>query len=141
MTCHARAPLTRCYALILATILLSCVRVSGALAADLTLFEGTWSGHWTRTTDPEKGASGDLVTTFTVHQNRLEGTHYGIKIEKVEVEGRVVLFEHPYGGCRASHTFTVDLNNNRQAQSTYTVDKCEPETQNHAGEITYTKTP
>lgn len=140
MKCQARAPLTRCHALILATTLLACVSWSDTLAADLTLFEGTWSGNWRRTSGPETGASGDLVTTFTVHNNRLEGTHYGIKMEKVVVENRVVLFEHPYGGCRASHTFTVDLNDNRRAQSNYSVEKCGEETQNHTGEITYTKT-
>jgi hypothetical protein len=141
MTCYARAPLTRGHALILATILLSCVRVSGALAADLTLFEGTWSGTWERTSGPEKGASGDLVTTFTIRNDRLEGTHYGIKIEKVEVEGRVVLFEHPYGGCRASHTFTVDASNPRKATSGYEVDKCADSKQKHTGKIDYAKTP
>jgi hypothetical protein len=115
-------------------------QLSGALAADLTLFEGTWSGNWRRTSGPEQGSSGALDTTFTVHHDRLEGTHYGIKMEKVVVEGRVVQFEHPYGGCRASHTFTVDLNDHRRAQSEYHVTRCGDPAQDHTGEITYTKT-
>jgi hypothetical protein len=133
--------LTRGHALILATILLSCVRVSGALAADLTLFEGPWNGHWTRTSGPEQGSSGALVTTFTVRHNRLEGTHYGITIEEVVVQDRQVRFEHPYGGCRAHHTFTVDSDDNNKAKSVYRVESCADGTQNHTGEITYIKTP
>ena len=124
MTCDARAPLTRGHALLLATALLACVSWSGALAADLTLFEGTWRGHWQRTSGPGTGTSGELDTTFTVRNNRLEGTHYGITIEKVVAEGRVVPFEHPYQGCRASHTFTVDLHDTSRAQSDYRVARC-----------------
>jgi hypothetical protein len=141
-TCHARTPLARWRALILATTLLWCVSGSGALAADLTLFEGTWNGIWERTSDsdPQKGTKGDLVTTFTVRNNRLEGTHYNIKIEEVEVEGREVLFKHPYGSCRASHWFTVDAKDPRMAESKYEVENCADPTQNHAGKITYTKT-
>jgi hypothetical protein len=140
MKCDARAPLTRCYAVILATALLACVSWSGALAADLALFEGTWRGHWKRTSGPGTGNSGELDTMFAVRNNRLEGTHYGITIEKVVVEGRVVQFEHSYQGCRASHTFTVDLNDHRRAQSEYHVTRCGDPAQDHTGEITYTKT-
>jgi hypothetical protein len=139
-TCHARTPLARWRALILATTLLWCVSWSGALAADLTLFEGTWSGKWERTSDPDIGTSGTLVTTFTVRNNRLEGMHYGITIEEVVVQDRVVLFQHAYGNCRASHKFTVDDRNPKQAKSTYQVENCRDRTQNHTGKIDYTKT-
>jgi hypothetical protein len=139
-TCDARTPLARCRALILATILLLCVSWSGALAADLTLFEGTWSGKWERTSDPDIGTSGTLVTTFTIRNNRLEGMHYGIAIEEVVVQDRVVQFKHPYGNCRASHKFTVDDRDPKQAKSTYQVENCRDRTQNHTWKIEYTKT-
>jgi hypothetical protein len=56
------------------------------------------------------------------------------------VEGREVLFKHPYGSCRASHWFTVDAKDPRMAESKYEVENCADPTQNHAGKITYTKT-
>jgi hypothetical protein len=124
----------------LATIVaIALMCTSHVLAADLKSFEGTWNGHWTRTSDPEKGSSGELVTTFAVRNNQLTGMHYGIEIEKVDVEGRTVIFQHKYGSCRATHTFTINLEDPNKADSTYQVENCPDKTLNHSGKITYTK--
>lgn len=89
MKFSSRAPLKLCKASILITTFLALVSCSGAVAADLQLFEGTWMGTWKRTSGLEEGSTGELITEFTIKNNQLEGTHYNIKMENVEVEGRV----------------------------------------------------
>ena len=122
---------------ILATVLLTCTMAFSQ--TDLSPFVGVWEGDWERTSGPDQGATGKLVTTFALTDRKLVGSHYGINVTKTDPEGRVVIFKHPYGSCEVKHTFTISKSDPRKADSTYQVDKCTPKENNHTGKVHYTK--